>query len=364
MPVLSPSASRHISVLIARSGFKPPISSPDEAVLPYLNAVHFGLLLVAKDGRVIFCSDQASRLIGMSNTVVREGSSVRQILRALRMGAGSTWQTVRKQLHHALGCAVPTTVQFLLGERSFELGLQPVPGLGWTVSLEDITERRAAEVNAAERARLDPLTELPNRLLLRERLDEALARLRRNAEGCAILLVDLDRFKPVNDTLGHPVGDALLMKVADRLRTTVRPTDTVARIGGDEFVILQTGISDPAAVQVLARRLVDLIGRTYMVEGHLLTIGASVGVAVAPRDGTDADQLLKNADLALYRSKVDGRGTYRFFEPEMDALMQARRRLELDLTGWLWTGLIERISQDRRSRTCGEDRRRARSRSF
>jgi diguanylate cyclase (GGDEF)-like protein len=146
-----------------------------------------------------------------------------------------------------------------------------------------------------------------------------------------VLLIDLDRFKPVNDTLGHPVGDALLATVADRLRSTTRPTDTVARIGGDEFVILQTGFRDASDTQALARRIVDLIGRTYMVEGHLLTIGASVGVALAPADGIDGDRLLKNADLALYRAKLDGRGTFRFFEPEMDARMQARRQLELDM---------------------------------
>ena len=199
------------------------------------------------------------------------------------------------------------------------------------MTLEDVSARRASEASAAEMARLDPLTELPNRLLLRERLDEALARLERTGEGCALLLIDLDRFKPVNDTLGHPVGDALLRTVADRLRSAVRPTDTVARIGGDEFVVLQTGVETSADTQTLARRLVDLIGRTYMVDGHLLTIGASVGAALAPSDGTDADRLLKNADLALYRAKLDGRGTFRFFEPEMDARMQARRRLELDL---------------------------------
>jgi predicted signal transduction protein with EAL and GGDEF domain len=119
--------------------------------------------------------------------------------------------------------------------------------------------------------------------------------------------------------------------VADRLRSTTRPTDTVARIGGDEFVILQTGFRDASDTQALARRIVDLIGRTYMVEGHLLTIGASVGVALAPADGIDGDRLLKNADLALYRAKLDGRGTFRFFEPEMDARMQARRQLELDM---------------------------------
>ncbi|MCJ2074249.1 diguanylate cyclase, partial [Methylobacterium sp. E-016] len=202
---------------------------------------------------------------------------------------------------------------------------------GWIATIEDVSARKASEARADEAARQDPLTGLPNRLLLQERLSEALVRLHRNGEKCALLLVDLDRFKPVNDTLGHPVGDALLKKVADRLRSTVRPTDTVARIGGDEFVILQTGVREASDTQALARRLVDLIGRTYMIDGHLLTIGASVGVALAPSDGDSDETLLKNADLALYRAKLDGRGTYRFFEPEMDARMQARRRLELDM---------------------------------
>jgi diguanylate cyclase (GGDEF)-like protein len=216
-------------------------------------------------------------------------------------------------------------------DHTVQVELHPLATGGWVVSLEDVSIRKATEARADAMARRDPLTGLPNRLLLRERLAEALARLARTGECCALLLIDLDRFKPVNDTLGHPIGDALLETVADRLRSTVRPTDTVARIGGDEFVILQAGIRDAAGTQALARRVVDLIGRTYMVEGHLLTIGASVGVALAPEDGTDADRLLKNADLALYRAKLDGRGTYRFFEPEMDARMQARRKLELDL---------------------------------
>ena len=146
-----------------------------------------------------------------------------------------------------------------------------------------------------------------------------------------LLLIDLDRFKPVNDTLGHPIGDALLEKVADRLRSCVRATDTVARIGGDEFVVLQTATAGMQSTQLLANRIVDLVSRAYIIEGQLLSIGASVGIAVAPEDAVSADQLLRNADLALYRAKVDGRGTYRFFEPEMDARMQARRKLELDM---------------------------------
>ncbi len=146
-----------------------------------------------------------------------------------------------------------------------------------------------------------------------------------------MLFIDLDRFKPVNDTLGHPTGDRLLEKVADRLRSTAGEGDTVARVGGDEFVVLRAGLRDTGPVQALARRIVDLLGRTYMIDGQLLTIGASVGIALAPADGDDAERVLKNADLALYRAKLDGRGTFRFFEPAMDERMQARRRLELDM---------------------------------
>ncbi len=202
---------------------------------------------------------------------------------------------------------------------------------GWTVALEDVTTTRAHEKSSAELARLDPLTGLANRLMLRERLGESLDRLARYGEPCAVLLIDLDRFKPINDTLGHAVGDALLEKVADRLRSAVRSIDTVARIGGDEFVVIQAGAGRMEDVTVLARRLVDLVGRTYIIDGQLLTIGASLGAALAPKDGTEAERLLKHADLALYRAKLDGRGTFRFFEPEMDVRMQTRRRLELDM---------------------------------
>jgi diguanylate cyclase (GGDEF)-like protein len=148
-----------------------------------------------------------------------------------------------------------------------------------------------------------------------------------------VLCLDLDHFKAVNDTLGHPVGDALLRTVGERLRSVLRETDTVARLGGDEFAVLQGAGGDPQpqAASALAKRVVDLVGRPYALEGHLVNVGASVGVALAPADGEDADALLKAADLALYRAKEEGRGTWRFFEPGMDARMRARRALELDL---------------------------------
>ena len=172
---------------------------------------------------------------------------------------------------------------------------------------------------------------MPNRIRFQTRLNEARSRLERSGEGFAVLAVDLDRFKTVNDTLGHPIGDVLLQKVAERLQSAVRPTDTVARFGGDEFAVIQGNVSDVIGAETLAKRIVDLLGRAYIVDGHLINIGASVGVAIAPDDGTDPDVLLKNADLALYRAKTDGRDTFRFFTPEMDARMRARRSLELDL---------------------------------
>lgn len=300
-------------------------------LLPYLNAIRYGLLLIDERGRVILASGQTLRILGGHEASILEGASLRQILRMVRRRTGETWGKVRQQMPRSFVEQTSHTFEVTLEEQLLEVHLHTIEGNRWAVALEDVTARRAAEVQADEMARHDPLTGLPNRLLLRERLKEAVVRLQRSGEACAVLLIDLDRFKPVNDTLGHPMGDALLKKVADRLRSTVRPTDTVARIGGDEFVILQTGVREAADTQALARRLVDLIGRTYMVDGHLLTIGASVGVALAPNDGTEADALLKNADLALYRAKLDGRATYRFFEPEMDARMQARRRLELDM---------------------------------
>jgi diguanylate cyclase (GGDEF)-like protein len=177
----------------------------------------------------------------------------------------------------------------------------------------------------------DALTALPNRILLRLRMEEMIADLGRNGRGFAVLCVDLDNFKWVNDTLGHPFGDLLLQGVATRLRAELREQDTMARLGGDEFAILQAGVERPEEVSNLLARLLTVIGEPYDLEGHLVTVGASIGVALAPGDGADPDRLLKNADMALYRAKAEGKGAFRFFESEMDARVQARRRLEMDL---------------------------------
>jgi diguanylate cyclase (GGDEF)-like protein len=167
--------------------------------------------------------------------------------------------------------------------------------------------------------------------MFRERLRELIANLNPAKETAAVLSIDLDRFKAINDSLGHLVGDALLRGVAGRLSSVVRRGDIVARLGGDEFGIVQSGQPQPQSAAALAERIVDLLGRSYIIDGNLLDIGASVGIALIPADGIDDDQVLRNADLALYRSKKDGRRTYRFFENAMDEQAQARRSLEIDL---------------------------------
>ncbi|MEA2981585.1 MAG: hypothetical protein QOF09_3408 [Alphaproteobacteria bacterium] len=197
---------------------------------------------------------------------------------------------------------------------------------GWVATYEDVTERRQAEAQIMHMARHDALTDLPNRLLFQEKVEQALAR----GGQFSVLYVDLDRFKGVNDTLGHPVGDALLRLVTERLKKVACNVDTVARLGGDEFAIVQSGMG-PTVAGELAGEIIGSLSEPFDALGNQVVIGASVGIALAPTDGTEPDQLLRNADMALYRAKSDGRGTYRFFEADMDAKMQARHTLELDL---------------------------------
>ncbi len=220
------------------------------------------------------------------------------------------------------------------------------------VAIMDVTEKRRAEARIAHMAHYDALTDLPNRVLFCERLDEALSRVRRDREKLAVLYLDLDHFKTVNDTLGHPAGDKLLGAAAERLRACLRNSDMVAKFGGDEFAVLQLGLAGPHEAGALAERIVTLLSEPYDIDGQQVVIGASAGIALAPDGDTSgialapghgetSDQLLRNADLALYRAKEDGRRTFCFFEPGMDARLRARRALELDLRKALAAGEFE-----------------------
>jgi diguanylate cyclase (GGDEF)-like protein/PAS domain S-box-containing protein len=199
------------------------------------------------------------------------------------------------------------------------------------LALMDITERKRAEARLAFMAQHDGLTGLPNRNLLRQQMDDILLHTRRSAEKVAVLVLGLDNFKAVNDSLGHGIGDKLLRGVAKRLRSTLREEDMLARLNSDEFAIIQSGLTRPEDAVLLSRRLLEAIGDPFLLDGHSVVIGASIGIAMAPGDGDESEKLLKNADMALSRAKNDSRGTFAFFEAGMDARAQSRRKIEIDL---------------------------------
>jgi diguanylate cyclase (GGDEF)-like protein len=230
---------------------------------------------------------------------------------------------------------------FIVTEKDRYLGVGTVLAL---LQASNETNRRGV-AQIARLAHYDPLTDLPNRVLFQKSLTEALARRARKGDQLAVHFIDLDRFKTVNDTLGHPLGDALLREAAERLRRCVREGDTVARLGGDEFAVVQTGLSDMDGATRLAARIVTAMAAPFDLAGHQVVIGASVGVSAAPSDGEDVDELLKKADMALYRAKGDGRGAFHFFERAMDEQLQARRALELDLRRALRDGEFELFYQ-------------------
>jgi diguanylate cyclase (GGDEF)-like protein len=206
----------------------------------------------------------------------------------------------------------------------------PTADGGWVTTHEDVTELRLAEERISHAAQHDALTDLANRRRFREELDQALKRVGRG-EHFAVLYLDLDNFKLINDTLGHLGGDELLKEVAGRLKSCVRDVDILARLGGDEFGIIQAAVKRPPDVAYMAARIQDALKVPYDIGGHRFIVGTSIGVALSPENGVEAEQLLKNADLALYQAKANGRGTFCFFEPEMDARVKARSALEFEL---------------------------------
>ena len=226
------------------------------------------------------------------------------------------------------------------GGRAIEIVNKPLNGGGWVATIEDITDRKRAELKIAHLAHYDALTDLPNRVLLHEKLERALKEIQ-PSEQLAVLYIDIDEFKSVNDALGHAIGDELLKTVADRLRGCLGEADIAARLGGDEFAVIQMGVTSPAETTRLVDAIHAAIRQPLECAGHLITTDASIGIAMAPNDGVRLDQLLKNADLALYGAKGDGRRTYRFFEPGMDARAKARRTLEMELRRAINDGSFE-----------------------
>jgi diguanylate cyclase (GGDEF)-like protein len=278
-----------------------------------------GLCMFDREHRLIICNERYAQMYGLSPELTQPGTPLRHILEG--GAAASVYQseaamTYMEQLEAAVirGKSWPHVASLADG-RIINLQHQPLAEGGWVATHEDVTERHRAESRIRHMARHDTLTDLANRTAFRERLAEALSAAATGKTEAAVLCLDLDRFKPVNDTLGHPVGDALLQAVAERLRGCIRDGDLAARLGGDEFAIVQIGQDCAAASAALGQRLTDALSEPFSINGHRIVIGASVGVALAPRHGTDPDQLLVYADTALYDAKARGRGGWRLYDP-------------------------------------------------
>jgi len=303
-----------------------------------------GLVMFDRDGRLIVCNQKYAALYRLPPELIRPGVSHQQILEH-RIASGVVAESnslsfVKGRRLEGVPKQPTETILELADRRTLLIAVRPLQNGGWVSTHEDITSRREAEAQIAHMAHHDALTNLPNRTLLRERLEAALAQVQRGGQ-IAVLYLDLDHFKSINDTLGHGVGDELLKAVALRLKGCIGEEDTIARLGGDEFAVVQTAIGSPSDVANLAARIREALTHPYDLEGHQVPADVSIGISIAPDDTSDPDQLLKNADMALYRSKADGRGTFRFFEPQMDERVKARRTLELDLRNAIAHGEFE-----------------------
>ena len=297
-----------------------------------INNMSQGLLLYDSSERLVVCNQRYIAMYGLSPDVVKPGLSFRDLL-LYRKKIGSFKGDVEvfiSNVRRNVAIGKTTRNTFETGDgRLIQILNQPLKN-GWLATHDDITERTRAEEQIRHLAHYDALTDLPNRTLFHERLRQELAQAT-SASQLAVLYIDIDEFKSVNDSLGHMIGDELLKSVASRLGACVEGADFVARLGGDEFAIVKTRLKDPVEVAKLAARVLETIRAPYNCLGNQLTSDASIGVAMAPQHGTDLEQILKNADMAMYAAKSAGRRTWRFFEPSMDAHVRARRQLETDL---------------------------------
>ena len=285
-----------------------------------LNNMGRGLSMFDAEARLIVCNKLYSEMYALPEALTRPGTPLAAILRhyVKRETGRDDPQELERQrkwiethvAELALGKSFSYT-QSLKSGRILLVSNQPLPGGGWVDIQEDITERRIAEKKIDWLARHDTLTKIANRYQFREQLEKWSAALQ-DGHAFALHWIDLDHFKEVNDTLGHPAGDALLKSVANRLRKVVRGTDLVGRMGGDEFAILQAGATDQYQATKLVERLQRTLAEPHYVLGHRVAMGASIGIALAPKDGCDPEVLMKKADLALYSAKASGRSTYAF----------------------------------------------------
>lgn len=318
----------------------PPVAQALEDRVRLLEAVidNFpgGLLLLDKDLNVVLCNEQQKTLLEYPPDLFANGNPRLEDLfrfnaKRGEYGPGDVEDHVRLRMDRARQKLPHVFERTRPNGTVIEIRGMPLSQGGFVTTYLDVTEQRRQQALIAHLAHHDPLTDLPNRVLMLDRLSQALARVKRG-DVMALFYLDLDRFKPVNDTYGHAVGDALLVEVAKRFRSATRETDTVARVGGDEFVVLQSGVRLVTDIEVLADRLVSMIGGHYRIAGHVVEIGVSIGIAIAPVDGLDPDELMKRADKALYRCKSQGGLDYCFYAAAEPVRGIARPAPRLHLT--------------------------------
>ncbi len=299
-----------------------------------INNMKQGLCMFDRHERLVVCNEAFAGIYNLPPELMRPGTTLEQILQhRLAHGmvpkAGSETYVQHRRRMVIEGKEANDEVEFEDGRTIF-IHHRPMKGGGWVATHEDVSEQRRIEARVRHLARHDALTDLPNRAFLREQSDRVAARIRRG-EAVAVLCLDLDHFKAVNDTLGHAVGDQVLVEVARRLRTSARETDLVVRLGGDEFAVIALSLETAQDAAEIAARIVKAMAQPMDIGGHQINIGASVGIALAPNDGESTETLLRNADTALYRAKSEGRGNHHFFERGMDDALQHRRMLEQGL---------------------------------
>jgi diguanylate cyclase (GGDEF)-like protein len=300
-----------------------------------LNNMSHGLCMADKDERLIVCNTRFLELFALSPGVAKPGVMIADLFRAMTSGEKYEVTVVegvwKKQLALSREYRQGSFFEEGADGRAVAVSHQPMVDGGWVATYEDITERRRSEARISFLAHHDSLTSLPNRVLFRDKLEKTLGELRAPQEKALLFCLDLDHFKTVNDTLGHAAGDTLLECVSQRLKRCVRSDDLVARLSGDEFAILHLTTGRVQQSEKLAQRVIDVVSAPYDIDGQRVVIGLSIGMAAATTAGPSAEVLLKNADMALYRAKADGRGLFRAYEVEMDAEFQARRAVESDL---------------------------------
>jgi diguanylate cyclase (GGDEF)-like protein len=302
-----------------------------------------GLIMFDAQGNVLICNQRYLDMYNLTPQQIVPGMPFAELLKYRAINgtfdgdAEGYYNDMMREL--ATGEIASRIIEMSDG-RTISISSRVVPSSGWVATHEDITDRRIAQKKILHMAHHDLLTDLPNRVMLSEWLEQALAHAARG-QNLAVMYIGLDHFKTINDTLGPNTGDELLRLAASRLRNCIRDGELVARVGGDEFAVVQNGVNSPMDAALLARRIRETLGMPYTLRDHTLIVDASIGITLSPGDAATPVELMKNADMAMSRAKDEGRGTYRFFEPEMDAQMQSRRTIELALRNALPNGEFE-----------------------